>query len=210
MMKAKVLGFLILISISGITPVAAQSQERSMEKGAILRSIVLPGWGQHYLGNHRLARRMMTTEACLWLLHSTFKGAQDWYRQDFRAFATLHAGIGYRLKPDIYYFRLGKYDSITEYNQAQLRNRNIDAVYQLGTEKDWEWDSIDNRERYADMRRASLLAAKAASFTVGSMVLNRAVATIHVLFLSRKVGTAADFYLDPLPGGGRVYLGFYF
>jgi hypothetical protein len=210
MMQAKVLGFLLLFSIGGLTPVAAQNQERSMEKGALLRSIVLPGWGQYYLGNHSLARRMMTAEACLWLLHGTFKGAQDWYKQDFRAFATLHSGISYHLKPDIYYFRLGRYDSIEDYNQAQLRDRNIDAVYPLGTEKDWEWDSIHNRERYMDIRRASLRAAKAASFTVGSMVLNRAVAAIHVLFLSRKVGTAANFYLDPLPGGGIAYLGFYF
>ncbi|MFC1618402.1 hypothetical protein ACFL45_00485 [Candidatus Neomarinimicrobiota bacterium] len=209
-MQAKMLGFLILFSVSGIHPVAAQNQERSMEKGALLRSVVFPGWGQHYLGNHSFARRMMTTEVCLWLMYGGLKGAQDWYTQDFRAFATLHAGISYRLKPDIYYFRLGRYDSIEDYNQVQLRDRNIDAVYTLGTEKDWEWDSIHNRERYKDIRRASLRATKAASFMVGSMVINRAVAAIHVLFLSRKPGTDADIYLDPLPGGGRVSLGFYF
>lgn len=209
-MQVKTLGFLLLFSFGGILPVAAQDQGQSMERGALLRSIVLPGWGQHYLGNHNIARRMMTTEVCLWLLYGTFKGAQDWYQQDFRAFAALHAGISYRLKPDIYYFRLGRYDSIEDYNRAQLRNRNVDAVYSMGTDIKWEWDSIHNRERYNDLRRASLRAAKAASFMMGSMVLNRAVAAIHVLFLSRKTGTDADFHLDPLPGGGRVYLGFYF
>lgn len=205
-MRVKVLGLLILIYVGGIAQAEDQSHNRSMEKGALLRSIIFPGWGQHYLGNDHLARQMMTTEVSLWLLHGVFNGAHEWYRQDYRAFAALHAGVSYRLKPDIYYYRLGRYNSIEDFNQAQLRTRNIDAIYDRGTDNDWEWDSSDNRERYIEIRQVSLRAAKAASFTVGGMVINRAVAVIQVLFLSRKAGPTAEITLEPHPGGGRLCL----
>lgn len=205
-MRVKVLGLIILFCIGGVSQIEGQSYNRSVEKGALLRSIIFPGWGQHYLGNKHLARQMMKTEASLWLLRSLFSGAHEWYKQDYRAFATLHAGVSYRLKPDIYYYRLGRYDSIEDFNQAQLRIRNIDAIYARSTDNNWEWDSSANRERYTEIRQASLRAAKAASFTLGGMVINRAVAAIQVLFLSRKVGATAEISLEPFHGGGRLNL----
>jgi hypothetical protein len=205
-MRVKVLGLLILFCIGGISQAQGQSYNRSTEKRALLRSIIFPGWGQHYLGNTHRARQLITAEANLWLLYGVFYSAHEWYKRDYRAFAALHAGVSYRLKPDIYYYRLGRYDSIEDFNQAQLRSRNIDAIYDRGTDYNWAWDSSDNRERYTEMRQASLRAAKAASFIVGGMVINRAVAAIQVLFLSRKAGTTAEITLDPLPGGGRLFL----
>jgi hypothetical protein len=209
-LRVRILASLLILCTCGVLPLEAQDQPMKTEKGALLRTIVLPGWGQYYLGDHRIARRMMTTEVCFWLLLGTFKRAENWFEQDFRSFATLHAGTSYRLKPDIYYYRLGRYDSIEDYNQAQQRDRNIDAIYPLNTDMDWDWDSPYSRKRFQDLRRASLRTAKAASFTVGGMVVNRAIAAIHVLFLSRSDDDITEIHLDPLPRGGIVHLGFSF
>ena len=195
---------LILILVLGWVPsLAARDTGESTEKGALIRSLIMPGWGQYVLGAHKTARKMVLVETGLWLSYFVTRGATGWYQQDYRAFAALHAGVAYPLKLDIYYYRLGQYDSIYEYNQVQLRQRYISDIYRLDGEYDWQWDDTANRERYNDLRRASLLAAKGASFIVGGMVVNRAVAAIHVLFLSR-LGTAAAASWAPLPGGGRV------
>lgn len=193
----------LLASLAWVPQLCAQSAEGPSKGGALLRSLIMPGWGQHVLGDHRAARKLVLVETGLWLSYAVTRGAAGWYQQDYRAFAALHAGVAYPLKPDIYYYRLGQYDSIYEYNQVQLRQRYIGDIYRLGEGNDWQWDDPASRERYNDLRRASLLAAKGARFLVGGMIINRAVAAIHVLFLSR-IGVVASARWTPLPGGGRV------
>ena len=193
----------LLASLAWVPQLCAQNAEGPSEGGALLRSLIMPGWGQHVLGDHRAARKLALVETGLWLSYAVTRGAAGWYQQDYRAFAAFHAGAAYRLKPDIYYYRLGRYDSIYEYNQVQLRQRNIAGIYPLGERYDWQWDNSFSRERYNDLRRASLLAAKGASFLVGGMIINRAVAAIHVLFLSR-IGVTASARWTPLPGGGSI------
>jgi len=188
--------------LGGVPLLPAQNAGRPTEKGALIRSLVVPGWGQHVLGDQTSARRFMMVEAGLWLSYFVTNGAADWYQQDYRAFAALHAGADYRQKPDnIYYVRVGHFDSITEYNQAQLRQRN--PVYPLGTGLDWQWDQPANREHYVDLRHTSLRVAKAASFVLGGMVVNRALAAIHVLLLSRLERSPAAYGM-PFPDGGGI------
>ena len=202
-MRHKVRLLTLVLALSWVSLLPAQGSRGSDEKGALIRSLIMPGWGQYVLGDHKAARKMVLAETGLWLSYAITRGAAGWYQQDFRAFAALHAGVAYPLKPDIYYYRLGRFDSISEYNQVQLRERNISDIYRLDGEYYWQWDNPANRERYSDLRRASLIATKGASFILGSMAVNRAVAAIHVLFLSRP-GAAAAASWTPLPGGGRV------
>lgn len=205
-MRCRTAVLALLASLAWVPQLCAQNAEGPSEGGALLRSLIMPGWGQHVLGDHRAARKLALVETGLWLSYAVTRGAAGWYQQDYRAFAALHAGLAYPLNldiPDIYYYRLGKYDSIYEYNQVQLRQRNISDIYRLGEGNNWQWDNSSSRERYNDLRRASLLAAKGASFLVGGMIINRAVAAIHVLFLSR-LGVAASARWTPLPGGGRI------
>ncbi len=194
---------ILILALGWVSSLPAQDSGSPAEKGALIRSLIMPGWGQYVLGAHKTARKMVLMETGLWLSYALTRGAAGWYQQDYRAFAALHAGVADHLKSDIYYYRLGRFDSISEYNQVQSRQRNIDDIYPLGEGYDWQWGDTDDRERYSDLRGASLLAAKGASFIVGGMVVNRAVAAIHVLFLSR-LGTAAVASWTPLPGGGRV------
>jgi hypothetical protein len=170
----------------------------------LIRSLILPGWGQLVLGEETSARRFIAAEASLWLSYLLTHGFKGQYEQDYRAYAAQHAGVGYNLKPDIYYFRIGEFDSISEYNQVQMRQRNLDDVYALGTDLDWEWDQRDSREHYVDLRRTSLRLEKAEKFSVGGMVINRALAAINILFLSRRdrSANAAQLGWTSLPGGG--------
>ncbi|MEE9466362.1 MAG: hypothetical protein V3W14_12415 [Candidatus Neomarinimicrobiota bacterium] len=208
-MRAKGLIAAVILVLNSITPVSAQLLTDPVRRGAVLRSLVLPGWGQGNLGADRQARRFLIAEAGLWLSFLTaYKGAQV-YQEDYRAYATLHAGASSRIRPDIYYFRLGAYDNIYEYNQVQLRRRNVGALYLIGGDGDWDWDSSASREQYRDLRNTSLRLSKVASFAVSGMVLNRVLAAINVLFLTRAAPEAA---WRPLPGtgGGELRLSWEF
>lgn len=199
----------IAILVTWVGAGALQGQAVS-EQGALIRSLVLPGWGQQVLGEHATARRFLLAEASLWLGYAATVSARGWYRQDYLAFAALHAGVDPDRLPDsdIYYFNLGRYDSILEYNQVQMRRRNLDSLYPVGAGIDWLWDDWledepSHRQRYTELREASLLAAKAATFVLAGMVVNRAVAAIHVLMISR-LGPSSTATWRPVPGGGQL------
>lgn len=194
-----------LMSLAWAAPLGAQPSPAATESGALLRSLILPGWGHKMLGERTSGRRLALAEAALWLTYAVTAGAAGWLEQDYRAYAILHAGIDYADLPDsdIYYFRLGQFDSMQEYNEAQLRLRSPGTLYPLGSGIDWRWDPTSSTERYNQLYKASRRAAKAASFTLGGMVLNRAIAAIHVLIVSRPSQPPAAAWL-PLEGGGRL------
>ena len=146
---------LAALSAQGAGP-AGQSAETSRKSGAVVRSIILPGWGQHYLGRHDLARFMFIREAGLWLGSALFSSAAGWYEEDYRSFAALHAGVEYRRKPDNYYFRLAHNDSMEDYNQAQLRFRAYGELYPEGSGWEWSWDSSQSRRQFNRLRLNSL------------------------------------------------------
>ncbi|MEE9163165.1 MAG: hypothetical protein V3U35_09390 [Candidatus Neomarinimicrobiota bacterium] len=186
---------------------AALQGQAASERGALIRSLVLPGWGQQVLGERATARRFMLAEASLWLGYAVTRSASGWYRQDYLAFAALHAEVDLDRLPDsdIYYFNLGRYDSILEYNQVQMRRRNLDSLYPVGAGIDWLWDEPSHRQRYTELREASLLAAKSATFVLAGLVVNRAVAAIHVLMVSR-LGPSSMVAWRSVPGGGLLEL----
>jgi hypothetical protein len=198
-----------LLVLGTIQVLSAQQQGESVRKGAVLRSLVLPGWGQHTLGADRWARRFVTAEAGLWL---SMAAANKWAavnRDDYRSYAAQYAGVINRSRPDIYYFRLGAWDNMGEYNQDQLRRRNIAAVYTTGSDADWDWEGATHRQRYRELRHSSLRWDQTATIALSGLVVNRVLAAINILFLTRTMPEAAVL---PLPGaaGGLLRLNWEF
>ena len=213
LLKSKVgLGLIVWYLIWCPGSLSARSSSAISQREAVLRSLLIPGCGQHALGAEKLARGFMVAEAGLWIGYYLASETAQWYHQNYRAFAALHAGTDYALKSDIYYFWLGQYDSIQEYNTEQIRRRDLDSIYPTDNGYDWSWDDTANRQRYNQLRQAGLLASKGASFLMGSMVLNRVVSAINILFLTRSgneysAGSPAfSATLVSIPQGGQVRL----
>ena len=191
-------------------PVAAPAQsgpaqpapDSHTRRGAVLRSLVLPGWGQAYLKRADLARPILIREASLWLGLDLLGRFAAWYAQDYRGLAAVHAGADFRQRDEDYYFRLAQFDSMEEYNQEQLRRRNLSEVYPDGLGWDWEWDKPAHRERFNDLRLNSLLLAKGARFVAGGLILNRAAAAVQILFLTPSSGDLSWRLLPWLSGTG--------
>ncbi len=197
---------LLLVTLFLLAQLAQAQQTTGLQqpnrKAAILRSIALPGWGQHYLDQPASARKYYISEAGLALAMLVSRSLAGSRQQDYRSYAAQNAGADYGEKPDIYYVRIGAYDNIYDYNEAMLRNRQLDAVYQLDSGNDWDWNNDINRLEFKAIRKASNGWAKMSAFMVGGMILNRTVAAVHVLFLTRiRIETSST--LLPVPGGGQ-------
>ena len=81
--------YLIIIVIY-LSCISAQVNGNAKTK---LQSVLLPGWGQHALGESKRATDYFIREAALWLIFLGSKKTATWYASDYKAFAEIHANV---------------------------------------------------------------------------------------------------------------------
>ena len=150
-----------------------------------LQSLLLPGWGQHSLGESKRAQRFFIREAAFWLIYIGVKKTSDWYESDYTAFAELHADVDMEGKNYLFAVNLGHYDSFEQYNDIKERQRQVENKYEIDKGLEWQWDNSANRIKYDEMRIKSVTYDKYARFAVGGLILHRLVSFIDVIYLER-------------------------
>jgi len=163
----------------------------------IMKSLVLPGWGEYSLGSNKAKSYFIREAAILFILFSSNSSA-SWYRNNYEAFAELHAGVNMSNKNYLFSVNLGHYDSLEEYNDTKERQRLPDDKY-IGDNYKWEWDDAINRIKFDEMRIKSVNMKKYARFAVGGLILHRLVSIINVNYLFNEnynltVGTNIDYH----------------
>lgn len=163
---------------------------------ALLRSAVLPGWGEHYLGAPRRGYLFMSAEAGVWGTWGVFK-TQEWLRkEDYLEMAEVFAGATGD-HPDSYWRDVGQYQNWQDYNEA-LRwdarseySYGSDAYYEYIEENEiaagdgWEWLSEQRRIDYVLKRRDSKSAASHATNTLFALMVTRVVSLVDTWRLHR-------------------------
>jgi len=152
---------------------------RKSRSRAFFQSLLLPGWGQHYAESKTMMRAFIASEAVLWASFIGFTAWSNWLESDFRTFASEHAEVDTRDKPSDYFVDIGNYDSIDQFNQDRLRNRDVAGLYADRQEFFWQWDSNENRLRYAHLRVRSSRADNRAELTLGAIFANHVISAIH-------------------------------
>lgn len=144
--------------------------------GAFWRSLIFPGWGQHYANGG--GGRFIAAEAGLWLGYLGLNRLADVRADRFHTQAAEYADARSRGKGRQFLDDLGFYDSRLQHNQFALREDGPSAeVYT--TASDWEWRKPEERERYRDMRNGSQLARRQALYATGMVVANHLLSAIH-------------------------------
>lgn len=159
---------------------------------AFLQSLVLPGWGQHYAESKTMMKVFVASEVILWGSFLWFNARSNWFEDDFRTFAATHAGVQPEGKSGDYFVDIGNYDSIFEYNQAQLRDRDVDALYPETEAFFWQWDSAENRQDFENLRERRDSAQNRSEFTLAVLFLNHLVSAIHSSFAVFKYNKRTD------------------
>lgn len=182
---------------------------------AIGASLLLPGMGQHYLGENSLVKVYVWTDVALWM--ATFGAYFFGERQiaNARSYAVSHAGITNPPSSETFLNLMADYrsrggvsgenanpDSDEDYNQAMLRSgKAIDADYPFDASHSWDWGSSDNPEttkrmsHYRDILRNYRISRIAFQVSIGALILNRVISVLDVMRIYRS--TSSDLASAP-------------
>ncbi len=172
--------FIIFINLILLTNTFAQNE---IDKKNILKSIILPGWGELNYNNSR-SKMFFITEATMWISMFTFNRYHDIQDSDMKNYAKIHSGAEEFASTSQYWVDLGGYFSYQDFKEEMLESRTPEKIY---NEKfAWDWDSRENANKYRNLRidrDKSLLRAK---FAIGGLVFNRILSAIDVIYLANN------------------------
>ena len=173
-----------------------QPSEENIQSGSkgvnILLSLLLPGAGEWRMGHKNTAKFFFGTEFLLWVGYFSFNAYADVIRDDFHAYASVHASANPNYKDDQYWIEIGSAENIYLYNKQRLRERDISGTYPETDLYYWQWDSKENRQRYNQLRVNAHDWERRATFVVSGFILNRLVSAVDVLRLIRKEKRALE------------------
>lgn len=173
---------LIVFMACLILPAALQAQS---PRQAFWRSLLVPGWGQHYAGGSGL--RFAAAEVGLWAGYLGLRGLEQVRQTHYQSYAAEHAGAQPAGKNRDYFDDLGFYQSQVQHDQYALYNQGPRAsLYPQGPAYSWEWDSEASRLQYRKLRNNSASAGRQALYTTGLVVANRVIAAVHAARLARQ------------------------
>lgn len=152
---------------------------------ALLYSALIPGGGQYYLGNRRSARYYFAAEAATWIGFAAFRTYGNWRRNDYFAYAAVHANAQLEGKSEEFLAWVGFYDNYRQFNGLGRAFDPDRAYLEDIPENHWEWQSRDDRQTYKDLRNRSKEAYRRAEFMIGIAVVNRVISMIAAV---RSVG----------------------
>lgn len=191
------------------TSVSGTIQKTPSRGKAFLLSLILPGAGEYYAGSKKMAGIFFGTEVLLWAAYGSFRTYGNWKKDDYKRFATVHAGIDPAGKDYQYFIDVENYMDIRSYNEAKLQQRDVNALYPEDEEYRWQWDSEASRKRYEKLRLASDDAYTRALFVIGGIVVNHIISGIDALRVVRKHRKTRDDAVQigvvGLPEGGVCF-----
>ena|SRR5437879_933961 len=168
-----------LIDQRGILlPEAAETEHKSTGL-AVLYSLLLPGMGELYAGDYGAGKYFTIAEGLLAVGAIGFDRYGNWIKDDARQYAVTHAHSGLDGKDDLYFSVIGDYESVYEYNEAVLRSRDAQKVYDPHSSFYWNWDTPVNREQYRRLRVSSDERFNDAKFVVAAIAVNHVVSAIN-------------------------------
>ena len=162
----------------------------------VIKSLIIPGWGQKSLEKPKRARFFNYLESGILLTligSSTFANIE---KKNYKAFASKHAAISSSGKNHKYWVDIGNYNSIENYNEEHLRNREMDDLYSDDKKWSWDWDQESNRKIFENKRIRADQLELFGTFSVGALVLNHIVSSIDALYLKR-ISTNKSLTINP-------------
>jgi hypothetical protein len=135
--------------------------------------------GEFYTGAFTTGKYFLIGEGVLWLTYATFEVYGNSLRDDSRAYATTRAGINPNGKSDQFFIDIGNFPNVSSYNEAQLRVRSPENLYDPNAGYAWQWDTDASRLSYTDQRIASENMYNDRRFVVGAILINHVASAIH-------------------------------
>jgi hypothetical protein len=190
---------------------AIESQTDIPKKSALLAiaySLVLPGLGDLYAENFGTGKYFMGADAGLWLTYGGVRVYGQWLKDDAKTLAVQRASANFDGKDAKYEVNLGNFADVLSYNDAKLRNREFDLIYDPRSDFAWQWSSDADRLHYKDLRNRGEGTLRNSQFVLGALFLNRVIAAISavrsVSAYNRGVQMSRSWQLNARVTGGML------
>ncbi len=149
----------------------------------MVKSLLVPGWGEASLGYQKSSRFFIHSEAILMISCLTAYKAGEMKRNKYIAFANEHAGAK-NINDHRYWVDIGNYNSNEAFDEEHLRMR--DGKEGQWSSYPWLWGGGNSfRKRFERMRIDSDKLFFTGKFIIGGIMLNHIVSGINALYLKR-------------------------
>jgi hypothetical protein len=193
------------------TSFATEPQTDAPKKSAMLAiaySLVLPGLGDLYAKNFGTGKYFMGADAGLWLAYGGVRVYGQWLKDDAQTLAVQRASANFDGKDAKFEVNLGNFTDVLSYNDAKLRNREFDLLYDPNSNFAWQWTSDADRLHYKDLRNRGEGTLRNSQFVLGALFLNRVIAAISavrsVSAYNRGVQMLGSWQLNARVTGGLL------
>jgi len=166
--------------------------ERKSASRAFFSSLLLPGTGEAYVGEKTQSKVFLGIEIVAWGLVVANMINVNMRQDDYKNFAVQHASVVRNGKGDQYWIDIGKYDTIFEYNEQRIRERDIDALYPEDRFWYWTWDNTENRFFYDSKRIETRETEQKRLYFFAAIALNHLVSAINALRLANSYNRELD------------------
>ena len=173
---------------------------------AIAYSLILPGLGDLYAENFGTGKYFMGADAGLWFTYGGIRVYGQWLKDDAKTLAGQSASANFEGKDEKFEVNLGNFADVLSYNDAKLRNREYELLYDPKSNFAWQWSSDADRLHYKDLRNRGEGSLRNSQFVLGALILNRVISAISaarsVSAYNRSVQTLSSWRLNArVPGG---------
>jgi hypothetical protein len=160
--------------------------ERKSPSRAFFSSLLLPGTGEAYVGEYTQSKIFLGIEIVAWGLVIANVINVNNRQDDYKNFAVQHASVIRNSKSDQFWIDIGKFDTIFEYNEERIRERDIDAIYPESRFWYWNWDNTENRFFYDAKRIETREIEQNRLYFFAAIALNHVVSAINALRLANS------------------------
>jgi len=200
MMFKHVLALAITANLYISLAVPAAAQQNPDPRGAFLRSLAVPGWGHYYADKENWTRGQihLGAEAALIASYFGFRHRANRLETQFVTLANLRSGVNISDRSRAFRLAIGEYNSLNEYNDYQLRNRNWNRLFEEIQENNWFWQNEEDRRKYNQLRSDRERARNQLPAILGLMTLNRVVSAVSAYNRSKAKSELPDITFLPV------------
>jgi len=167
-------------------------------KLSLVKSLVIPGWGQLEEGNIKSAKQFFVQESVLILSFLGTVWTSNHYEKSYIAYANEFAGIDLSDMSLQMAVDVGNYPSLSDFNENKERQRQFNLVLDENNPNfQWEWENNEDRNKFDNMRITSSLSSKVGSFIIGGIISHHIISAIHVTYLQNKKIPQLGFNVQP-------------
>ena len=196
-MRAILIGIILIFAVENqglCQSGSAGNPQLPDPKIAFLKSLAVPGWGHRYVNrdNWNRGKYHLAGEILMILSYAGLRIHSSDLRDNWFTYARLEGGVDIEDRNRSFRLAVGDFNNLREYNEFQELNRNFDRLYEDIPENRWNWDTVDERREYNDLRDRFETIDRQLPVVLALMVVNRVVSGISAFNRARKMADSAQ------------------